>query len=256
MQASSLKDHTLILECFHPSTKLSTPYFFCDYLGTGSTDDADSASNVFDDPDPAGKLGKLGSLYSHFRPLQPEEDRKVRRPHPAGGWAPGPSNTLAEKQTEYVCQNIHLESHELFSQLCTISNLVKVGPKRGLFLSCVNIGEGITRIWRNWLAERCASLSKRNRLGSGPNTKKEEDEEYRKRLLWADTKNHIGLRLRVIEREDAAVPILLSRDEDAPVSYTLQYEGESIILVSRKFADEGRVGDKDDSTSIDGRAIS
>jgi hypothetical protein len=168
----------------------------------------------------------MHSIYSHFRPLQPEEDRKVRRPHPAGGWFPGISNALEEKQTEYVCQNIHLESHELFSQLCTITNLVKVGPKRGLFLSCVNIGEGCTRVWRNWLADRCLSLKKRNRLGSGPNTKAEEDEEHEKRLLWADTGNHVGLRMRVVEKEDIPVPILMSRDEDAPVSYTLQYEGK------------------------------
>jgi hypothetical protein len=170
-------------------------------------------------------------MYSHFRPLQPEEDRNIRRPHPAGGWFPGPSNALAEKQTEYVCQNIHLESHELFSQLCTITNLVKVGPKRGLFLSCVNIGEGITRVWRHWLADRCASLKKRNRLGSGPNTKAEEDEEYKQRLLWADMGNHVGLRIRVGEKEDAMAPVLVGKDEDTPVSYVLEYEGE---LLSRK----------------------
>lgn len=168
----------------------------------------------------------MHSMYSHFRPLQPDGNRRVRRPHPAGGWISGPVDTLREKQTEYVCQNIHLESHELFSQLCTITNLVKVGPKRGLFLSCVNIGEGITRVWRNWLADRCSSLKKRNRLGSGPNTRLEEDEEYKKRLLWADTGNHVGMRLRVSEEENKPAPILISRDEDVPVSYVLEYEGE------------------------------
>ena len=224
LTASSLHNHTLILECFHPSTKLSTPYLRCEYLGLGSADvlptNTDFLANVSD----IDALGKMHTMYSHFRPLQPEEDRRMRRPHPAGGWFPAP-NALAEKQTEYVCQKIHLESHELFSQLCTITNLVKIGPKRGLFLSCVNIGEGIIRIWRNWLAERCASLKKRDRLGTGPSTKTEEDEEYKQRLLWADLRNHVGLRIKVREREDVLVPVLMGKDGDALVSYVLEYEG-------------------------------
>lgn len=223
LNASSLKDHTLILECFHPSTKLSTPYLLCEYLGTGSADSLSSTDLLAGTP-PGAALGKMHNMYSHFRPLQPEEDHNIRRPHPAGGWYTGPSNALAEKHTEYVCQNIHLESHELFSQLCTITNLVKVGPKRGLFLTCVNIGEGITRVWRDWLADRCKSLKKRNRLEVGPNTKVEQDEEYKQRLLWADRGNNVGLRIRVSEKVDDLMPVLLRRDEDPPVSYMLEYE--------------------------------
>ncbi len=83
-----------------------------------------------------------------------------------------------------MCQDIYLESHELFSQLCTITNLVKVGPKRGLFLSCIIVGEGILRVWRDWLAERA----------------KAPDEEESE-ILWADSKKTVGLRLRVVERE-------------------------------------------------------
>jgi hypothetical protein len=228
--AAGLKDHKLILECFHPSTKLSTPYLFCDYLGTGRCD-AGSDELGFD-----GKsynegmgvemgLGDLRGLYSHFRPLQPDEDRPRNRRHPAGGVLPNPSPFLQEREAEFVEQPINLESHELFSQLCTITNLVKVGPKRGLFLSCVNIGEGITRIWREWLGERARAGKRRERIGSGPNTKAEEEAESRKRLLWADAGSHVGLRIRVMECADAAMPVLVGSDEDVAVSYTLQYEG-------------------------------
>lgn len=136
-----------------------------------------------------------------------------------GGWAPGPSNSQIEREAEFVCQNIHLESHELFSQLCVITNLVKVGPKRGLFKSCVTIGEGIIRIFRPWLAERSSAF------GSSI-SKEAEDEEREKRLQWADTGKHVGLRIKVVEREDINAPILVRRDEDPSVSYTLQYEGE------------------------------
>ena len=248
IKAASLKDHKLILECFHPSTKLSTPYLFCDYLGTdGLSDRVEGEGALYDGIEKTGRLGKLSGLYSHFRPLRPEEDRKPLRPHPAGGCAPGPSNSLIEREAEYVCQNLHLESHELFSQLCVITNLVKVGPKRGLFKSCVTIGEGIIRIFRPWLAERS--------IASKSTSKEAEDDEHAKKLQWADTAKHVGLQIKVVERDDINAPVLVRRDEDRSVSYTLQYEGEFYSLSGRTCADDQRTGDKNNTTSSHGRAI-
>lgn len=108
-----------------------------------------------------------------------------------------------------------------------ITNLVKVGPKRGLFKSCVTIGEGIIRIFRPWLAERSNAL---NSTFKGT-SKGAEDEEREKKLLWADAGKHVGLCIKVVEREDINVPVLLRRDEDAPVSYTLQYEGQCLPCI-------------------------
>jgi len=240
VRAASLKDHTLILECFHPSTKLSTPYLLCDYLGTDFlSKTADGVGDLYKGVGKTGRLGVLSGLYSHFRPVQPEEDRKPRRRHPAGDvpgylnastWFPGPSNGPSEKQDEpYVCQNISLESHELFSQLCTITNLVKVGPKRGLFVSCVNIGEGVTRVWRDWLAERAMSADAAGKVAGKDGPKNGKDKN---RLLWADAENNVGLGLRVFERDDVPAPVFVRSDEDAPVSYTIQYE-ELVIRTSR-----------------------
>jgi hypothetical protein len=215
----------LILECFHPSAKLSTPYLFCDYLRTdGLSNEVDGEGTLYEGTEKAGRLGELSGLYSHFRPLQPEEDRKALRPHPAGGWAPGPSNSLIEREAEFVCQNIHLESHELFSQLCVITNLVKVGPKRGLFRSCVTIGEGIIRVFRPWLSERSSAFRSTSRI-----SREAEDEEYEKKLQWADAGKHVGLRMKVVEREEVDAPVLVRRDEDPSISYTLQYEGELAV---------------------------
>ena len=195
---------------------------FCDYLGTdGLSNDSESEYELYKDIDKTGRLGKLSSLYSHFRPVHPEDDRKVRRLHPAGGPFT-PSFDLAEQEgDEYVGQNIHLESHELFSQLQTITNLVKVGPRRGLFLSCVNIGDGLTRVWRDWLAERAA-------VDSCPIQEEDVDAVAQKRLLWADSGSHVGLRMRVKERDDIHNPVIVRRDEDPAVSYTLQYEGATL----------------------------
>ncbi|KAG0649472.1 hypothetical protein D0Z07_4294 [Hyphodiscus hymeniophilus] len=218
-EAASLKDHKLILDCFHPSIKLSTPYLFCDYIGTdGLSDDVEGEGIVYDGIEKTGRLGKLAGLYSHFRPLHPEEDRTPLRPHPVGGWAPGPSNSPIEREAEFVCQNIHLESHELFSQLVVITNLVKVGPKRGLYKSLVRIGEGIIRIFRPWLSERASAFELK---GCSIQT---EDKERENRLQWADTSKHVGVRIKVAERLDINAPALVRRDEDPPVSYTLQYE--------------------------------
>jgi hypothetical protein len=124
-----------------------------------------------------------------------------------------------------VCQDVYLESHELFSQLQSMVNVVKVGPKKDLFLSCVTIGEGLTRVWRDWLAERAENL----RLIKS--SQEESANEYRKRLLWSSLDEHIRLRLRLIPREDVRAPILLKSDEDPNVGYTLQYEGKLTLPI-------------------------
>jgi len=244
IHTASLKDYRLILECFHSSTKLSTPYIFCDYLGTdGLSDDVEGEGYLYKDVEKTGRLGKLPGLYSHFRPVRPNEERKIRRPHPAGDvpghpntstWFPGLSNGPSEEQEpEYVCQNINLEPQELFSQICTITDLLKVGPRRGLFLGCVNIGEGVIQVWRDWLAERAAALTANWKTKSPSEaSKKAEKEDYGKRMLWADSGSNVGLRLRVVERADVPALLLVRRDENAPVSYTLQYE-ELVIRTTR-----------------------
>jgi hypothetical protein len=220
LAAATLSNHKVILECYHPSARLSTPYFFCEYLGTDPFDGSSSH-----ELEGVGKLGKLNSLYSHFRPVQPEGDRKVWSPRASGGWSTAPISAFLDTEEEYVCQNVYLESHELFSQLQSVVNVVKVGPKKDIFLSYVTIGEGLTRIWRDWLAERAENLT------AIKSPEEESDQEYRKRLLWSSLDEHIGLRLRVILREDMRAPVLLQSDEDPNVGYPLQYEGELALPV-------------------------
>ncbi|PMD24546.1 hypothetical protein NA56DRAFT_745949 [Hyaloscypha hepaticicola] len=205
----------VILECYHPSAKLSTPYFFCDYLYTepfSLTSPSTSASS---------KLQQLRDLYTHYKPTPPEGDRKVWRPRPAGGWSWVPISDVlgnGEEGAELVSQDIYLESHELFSQLMSVVNVVKTGPKKDLFLSCVTVGEGLVRVWRDWLAARAEDF-REGRDGEG--------REDGKGLLWSSVDRHVGLRLKVLEREDMVRdrgPVLVSRDEDPNVGYTLQYE--------------------------------
>ncbi|KAF8861010.1 hypothetical protein BDZ45DRAFT_285149 [Acephala macrosclerotiorum] len=221
IEIAQLKGRTLFLECYHPSTKLSTPSLNCEYLGTNVLESLRTCSEegVYADLEDSktGQLGKLAGLYSHFRPLKPEAERRTLRRHPAGGSFVLAANDLVDDHEEFVCQNIHLEAHELFSQLCTVTNVVKPGP-RGFLLGCINISEGITRVWRHWLAEQAKS-STEHVSGSGST-----DVEGGRRLLWADNNKTVGLRMRVVERDDSTAPVLRSTDEDEAVSYTLQYE--------------------------------
>jgi hypothetical protein len=140
--------------------------------------------------------------------------------------------TSSNGEAEIPSQIVSFEPYELFSQLCTIANLVKAVPNVGFLLSCVTIGEGVIRIWREWLAER-AVLPRTNgssSIGASSNTASLSAvaTEDRERMLWLDNACNVGIRLRVIEREDLGSSILMRLDEDAHVSYSIEYEGLSL----------------------------
>ncbi|KAI9877453.1 MAG: hypothetical protein M1830_003875 [Pleopsidium flavum] len=243
--AASLKDHKLILECYHPSSKFSEPYLGCEYLGSdGLSDSREGEGSFYDDVEITGRLGKLSGLYSHFRPFRMEVGEKPPRRHPAGDVPghPGTSTAYASPDSsnsstfqDSVCQTVTLESHELFSQLCGCVNIVKVGPRRGLFLSCVNVAEGVMRIWREWLAERAHStlspslsdmaelaLAKVHPASPSNGTGRDDGEE---RMLWIDSGRNVGMKVTVRERRwRRDQPIMFRRDEDVAVSYAIDFE--------------------------------
>lgn len=231
--AATLQDRNLVLECFHPSMRTSTPGLSCEYLGTaGLSDDIEGQGSLYAGLDRVGRLGKLAGLYSRFRPQEADNERKPRRRHPAGD-VPGNPNTSSSQDVldlpAIPSHTISLESHELFSQLCTNTIIVKVGPKRGLFLSAVTVGEGVIRVFRHWLAENATSPGSETPPIQRPSASNMDGtviENPDKRTLWVDNGSNIGVRFRVIERQDlGSTPVLLGRDEDGPVTYTLEFEG-------------------------------
>ncbi len=136
-------------------------------------------------------------------PAQDEEDEPQEPPQP-----------------EYASHDIFLDEDELFTQLCTVANLVKVSPQKGLFLSHVDISEGVIRVWRNWLATQAASiLARRGSEGAS-------EEPPNDIVLWVDEYTwNVGLRFRVHERQPAhGIPVMVGTDEDVAVSYRLEYE--------------------------------
>lgn len=188
-----------------------------------------------------GRLGRLRGLYSRFRPTRPDADPPFRS-HPAGD-IPG-SRTYPEvlsdraaEPIQLVTQTLNLDSHELFSQLCVSVNLVQVGPRRGVFLSCIDVlRKAIPRVWREWLAEGAESLD-----GPSIETMDLEDEKQSRRVIWADSGKNVGLRARVRERKwGRNAPILMRKDDDEAISYTLEFEGKQvgcrISLVFHRFS--------------------
>ena len=223
LRAASLTDRKLILECYHPSVQYTEPYLNCDYLGTpGLSDEIEGRVPIFEIAESqAAREGSLGRLYSHFRPTQEDPEPKIYRPHPAGDIPGSRTSEAADRvreisQRRIVTQVVSLEAHELFVQLCFLVAVVQTGPRRGLFVSLENVMDKTLRITRKWLAERGETVTEG--------------------MLWVDQNKIVGLKMRVQERKwRGEAPLLLHRDEDQAISYTLKLEGKSPTQSSKCF---------------------
>lgn len=227
--AASLEDRKLILECYHPSAQYTEPYVFCDYLGTpGLSNEHEGQGLLFHDLQVKG--GQPKHLYSRFRPSRADASARTVRPHPAGdvpGSRTNPTSDGSELKTgnqaaDLVTHIVSLDPHELFTQLSVTAALVQIGPRRGVFLSFIDVIDKKTpRVWRDWLADKARDPVTERR---GPR----QDELAP--MVWADQGRTLGLKVRVKERQwRKDVPILVHKDEDQAVSYSLDLEGKSAI---------------------------
>lgn len=237
--AASLGAQILLLECYHPSAKLTAGQLFCTPLGTPGLSDALSHGG----DSPIGKLAHLGSLYSRFRPQRKEPDRvtvqRIRpgdipgsRTHPVTALN-GP-NSLSPTSgpipsSFLVAETVSIDAHELFSQLCCVTNLVSVGPRRGLFLSVVEIGDGTIRVWREWLAAQSKSQSSTTIQSEVEETQSHGvDLADDPSILWVSNRqNAVGIKFHVEERRMRQNNPILYNVEDEnelPVSYYVEFE--------------------------------
>lgn len=233
LRAASLTDRELILECYHPSAQYTEPYLYCEYLGTpGLSDEIEGQGPIYEIADSqAAKKGTLERLYSHFRPTRKDQEPKIYRSHPAGDIPGSRTSEVVNRIREpfernTVTQNVSLEAHELFVQLHFLVAVVQTGPRRGFFLSVENLIDKTQRIFRDWLAER-AEATEEHRTGVPDSVTNllgcDADE-----MLWVDQNRIVGLRVRVEERKGRRdLPILLHKDEDQAISYSLELEGNS-----------------------------
>ncbi|OCL13632.1 hypothetical protein AOQ84DRAFT_282736 [Glonium stellatum] len=248
--AATLHDHSLILECYHPSAKLTEPPYFCTYHGTEGLDAYEEPTAS--DSNLVPRLGQLRNMYSRFRPYRRElgaDGHRVKK-HPAGD-VPGsrthPSSSAAGRKLDHelVRQILSLDGEELFTQLCAVTNLVKIGPRNGLFSCFVEVEEGVVRVWRNWLKEMAAregSTNSRTRASKTLITEEEidigrkgkeaaqkissiADDLNDENILWVSSARNTGLRFKIRERKlKREAPILMYVDEDTPLSYEIEYD--------------------------------
>ena len=278
LQAAALPEHRLILECYHPSAKLSTPYLYCDYLRTDKLGAGPNGDEEAHGPESEPTLAGLKNLYSHFRPVVQEENRRPRLRYPTRRQqqqqqeqADTGASSAEPVEDHRPSEEIFLDEGELFSQLCCTTNLVKVGPKPGFFLSNVNVSDGVMRVWRSWLSDQTKTPSSSVSSSASSSTtdlprgttaapdKAPEEESPEERLarlakakkaravLWADTERNVGVRFRVTEKPtDDLVnnrhyrreqPLLVPADEaydedERPVAYQLEFD-EVLVRSSR-----------------------
>ncbi len=207
-EASLLQDHKMILECYHPSVKISTPTLFCEYIATDGLHEA--GQDV--------RFGDMNALYTRFRPYLSDDHLRPRARYRMRRMAEVTEDMVAELPTH----DVHLEAGELFSQLCTVPSLIKVGPRRGLFLSIVNVTDGWVRVFRHWLEAQATRP-----VGIRQDVDHIEDDES---ILWTSTAKDVGLKFRVVEMDNPRGPVFVDADEEPPVSYVLHHEGRSPTL--------------------------
>lgn len=238
--------HTLLLECYHPSAKLTEPPLYCRYLGTDGLDVPDPD---YDAADLVGRLGYLRSRYSRFRPYRkgPEAYSSRARPGDIPGSRTHPSSSVPRytgggyNDEELVRQLVSLESEERFTQLCAIVNLIKLGPRNGLFRSFVEVEDSVLRVFRDWLRERASTASNQTQevktfaensaSAKGKGTPGDEEAADDEGLLWVGLARNVGLKFRVRERKFRRDnPILIRSDEETAVSYDIEYEGKFTVI--------------------------
>ncbi|KAF2019477.1 hypothetical protein BU24DRAFT_439597 [Aaosphaeria arxii CBS 175.79] len=278
--ASNLDSHSLLLECYHPSAKLTEPPYFCAYRGTDGLS-AYTAGIHDKKSDDASRLGEMKNLYSRFRPhrreLDPTGRRVVRRqrPHPAGDIPgsrtydasqssssqsskviPGTASDLNEGG-ETVKQTLSLEAHELFTQLVAQTNLVKISEASGIFSCFVDVEEGVVRVWREWLKKASSVLPPMSTDTSTNGSSTRRPVQLDENILWVSPSRNSGIRFNVRERKllHSHIPILIRADEpdaDLPVSYELEFS-ELLIRTSHLLLTLEKSMVQEDNTS--GKAI-
>ncbi|RMZ79281.1 hypothetical protein DV737_g3501, partial [Chaetothyriales sp. CBS 132003] len=200
--APSLPEYKLILEAYHPSKRYFDPHLFCTYLRTdGLSTLDDGAEGVHG----IGYFSAMGRLYSRFRPERPELAgtmplRRIAGAAPAqaqnGSIVQPIYRNAGDGGTERIVHSVHLDPEELFGQFCAYSSLVRLGPRRGLFLGIVPIvkpNQGTMRVWKNWLCERAREARRRHSeeedpITPGPEAGQDPD------IMWIDYRRNVGIK--------------------------------------------------------------
>ena len=232
--AASLEDRKLILECYHPSAQYTEPYLFCDYLGTpGLSDNVPGQGSIYEAQTGDGLLRKL---YSRFRPTRRRPHSRSPRSHPAGDVPGSRTSDLATSKSEMqeeaddvVKRTLNFDAHENFSQLVFSTDLVQLGPHRGLFSDIVKVNDKKTlRIFREWAAQRASETRRSHTARIEVGRSSEPTGVGNREITWIDNiKEKAGVKLRVEEQKwRRDTPVLLRADEEQPIAYSMELQGK------------------------------
>lgn len=243
--AAAAPEYKLILEAYHPTKRYTDPYLFCTYLGTdGLSSKHEGEGSLYEDCETeSGRFAKLGTLYSRFRPERPGVEgtipvRRVAGLTPNSAGAGNPNQPIYTNEGDggksKVVSAINLDADELFGQFCAYASMVRLGPRRGVFLSTVPLVEskqGWMRVWRYWLVERARETaahvdSERDLARTLTESRPEIGND--RTVLWTDDKRNVGLKFAVRCTE----PRLYEGDddlEDIPLGFEVEVRGECIL---------------------------
>lgn len=254
--AAALPDCKLILEAYHPSrTSGGNTYLYCTYLGTdGLSSKHEGEGSLYEDcASEEGRFAKLGALYSRFRPERPSVTASMPLRRIAGA-APAQSPTGETSQPIYadsgdggstkVSHVLNLDADELFGQFCAYPQLVRFGPRRGVFLSTARIvqqGQGVMRVWKQWLQDRALELYHKqqerdpvqelNRTATLTCPTIGAD----KNILWTDYKKNVGLRVAILDREGLLYSKSPDEYNDSPMSFLIEIQGRNSLPFFKLF---------------------
>ena len=250
--AAALPDYKLILEAYHPSKRYSDPYLFCTYLGTdGLSSKHEGRGSLYEDcVGEEGRLAKLGALYSRFRPERPGIQGSMPARRIAGAAPNSQSSSSNTTMPLYandgdggrrkVTHIFNLDADELFGQFCAYASLVRLGPRRGVFLSNVHIvqsGQGVMRVWKQWLQDRAIELWQQERESRGPEMDRTSTTTCPtigadKNIMWTDYRKNVGLRVAVRDQDGRCYGKEASESDDSPMTFAIEIEGQFTIAQS------------------------
>lgn len=143
-----------------------------------------------------------------------------------------------------VVYTLNFDADELFGQFCAAATLVRLGPRRGVFLSSVPIVEdkqSVIRVWREWLLDRAKALIELEMSGIDIDStlertstnRRSEDIMKDNNVLWTDYRRNVGIKLAIRERPIAGVPTRgVDEDkDDIPLSFDLEIRGLFIFQI-------------------------
>lgn len=242
--STPLKEYQLLLECFHPSSKLTEPHVFCKYLGIDGLSERHAPGTLYEDAD--GAQQRVTAMYSRFRPQASNEDEPERVAMRFGflpgrmffsgeGFVRADMNGFEDKKEDKVIREVTIDGYEDFSQLCVVASLVQVRPGTSLLLSASTIEDGVVRLWREWLYRQSRKWRKASDEAKEEGLEEAQVSSDSDDMMWVDMAQTVGLKLRVRPKSwNPSFPVLMhedDRDDDAWVGYEVVIEGKFDITV-------------------------